>query len=307
MHKGVLFALGSYVLWGFLPIYMRALNDVLPAEILAHRVVWAFLLLAVTLTFQRRWHWFRLVLQDRRTLFTFIAAALLLSVNWLTYIWSIVHEQLVASTLGYFMNPLVNVLLGIIFLREKLRLGQLSAIAIAVLGVFYLAAYDGAVLWVSLTLAFSFSGYALVRKIGRLDSLQGLTLETMVLLLPSLGYLGYLETQGLGKWGHTDLATTLLLIGAGAITAVPLLLFAAGARRIPLSTLGLLQYISPTIQLLIAIYLFGEPLTPVRLVSFCLIWLALAVYSIEGLLARRRRIAPRHAPENSVVLKLQRS
>jgi chloramphenicol-sensitive protein RarD len=263
--------------------------------------------LALTLTLQRRWDWFKLVLQDRRTLITFIAAALLLSVNWLTYIWSIVHEQLVASTLGYFMNPLVNVLLGIIFLREKLRFGQLSAIAIAALGVCYLAIHDGAVLWVSLTLAFSFSGYALLRKIGRLDSLQGLTLETMVLLLPSLGYLGYLEGQGLGQWGHTDWGTTFLLIGAGLITAVPLLLFAAGARRISLSTLGLLQYISTTIQLLIAVYLFGEPLTPTRLVSFCLIWLALAVYSIEGLLIQQRRIAPSYPTASTPVLKLRSS
>lgn len=289
MRKGVLYALGSYILWGFLPLYMKALTNTGPMEILAHRVIWSLLLLGLGLTLTRNWTWLGEVMRKPRVVIMFCATALLLSINWLTYIWSVLHNYLVDGTLGYFMTPLVNVLLGVIFLRERPRPGQTVAILVAVLGVVYLTANAGVLSWVGLTLAFSFSGYALLRKIAELDSMRGLTLEVLFLAGPGLVYLGYLEVNGYGHFGHGDVRTTLLLAGAGVITAVPLLLFGAGARRIPLATLGILQYTAPTIQFLIAVVLFGEALTSVRLVGFGFIWLALFIYACEGLLERQRR------------------
>lgn len=298
MSKGILYALGSYILWGFLPLYMKALAHVGPLEILSHRVVWSFALLALALTLGRNWRWFRDVLGSPRILLIFGATSILLSANWLTYIWSVVHNHLVDGTLGYFMNPLVNVLLGTIFLRERLRFGQVGAIVLAATAVLYMALNAGVLPWVGLTLAFSFSGYALLRKIAPLDSLKGLTLETLFLTAPSLTYLLYLQATGTSPFGHTDLNTTLLLVCAGVITAVPLLLFASGARRIPLATLGVLQYVAPTIQFLIAVYHFGEEFSIVRMIGFGLIWLSLLVYSLEGVLHRQRRTLADYAGQS---------
>jgi chloramphenicol-sensitive protein RarD len=295
MNKGIMYALSSYILWGFLPIYMKALPGVLPLEILSHRVLWSLVLLAAALTVRQGWSWLREALHDRRTLLLFCLTALLLSINWLTYIWSVVHNHIVDGTLGYFMNPLVNVLLGVIFLRERLRTGQVVAIAVALSGVLYLALNAGVVPWVGLTLAFSFSGYALLRKIAPLDSLKGLTLETLLLSIPGLLYLGQLAASGEGHFVAHGVRTTLLLVGAGVITAVPLLLFGAGARRISLTTLGILQYTSPTIQFLIAVYLYGEAFHGVRMIGFSLVWLALLLYVIEGVFERQRRIALQYA------------
>jgi chloramphenicol-sensitive protein RarD len=295
MRKGVLYALSSYILWGFLPIYMKWLADAVPLEILSHRVIWSLVLLATALTMGRNWGWLVDVLRNPRVLLTFALTALLLSINWLTYIWSVVNNHIVDGTLGYFMNPLVNVLLGVIFLRERLRHGQLLAIGVAAMGVGYMAMNAGVLPWVGLTLAFSFSGYALLRKVAPLNSLHGLTLETLLLSIPGLGYLVYLEASGGGGFIHHGWQISLLLLGAGAITAAPLLLFAAGARRIPLSTLGILQYTSPTIQFLIAVYLFGEAFTPVRVVGFGLIWTSLLIYVLEGLFEQQRRMTLRYA------------
>jgi chloramphenicol-sensitive protein RarD len=295
MRKGILYALGSYILWGFLPIYMKALVGAGPLEILAHRVIWAFLLLGLALTVSRQWTWLWEVLHNRRIVLTFCATALLLSINWLTYIWSVIHNHIVDGTLGYFMTPLVNVLLGVVILRERLRPGQFAAIGVAAGGVLYLTVNSGVLPWVGLTLAFSFSGYALLRKVAELDSSKGLTLETLFLAIPGLFYLLYLEGSGNAHFIHGGLSITLLLLGAGAITAAPLLLFAAGARRISLTTLGVLQYTAPTIQFLIAVYLYGEALTPVRLIGFGLIWLALFIYLMEGLLENQRQTALRYA------------
>lgn len=295
MRKGVLYALGSYILWGFLPIYMKALAGAAPLEILAHRVIWALVLLGLALTVSRQWAWLWQVLRNRRIVLTFCATALLLSINWLTYIWSVVHNHIVDGTLGYFMNPLVNVLLGVIILRERLRPGQLAAIGVAAGGVLYLTVNSGVLPWVGLTLAFSFSGYALLRKVAELDSSKGLTLETLFLAIPGLFYLFYLEGSGNAHFIHGGWRMSLLLLGAGAITAAPLLLFAAGARRISLTTLGVLQYTAPTIQFLIAVYLYGEELTPVRLIGFGLIWLALLIYLMEGIMQSQRQTALRYA------------
>lgn len=295
MRKGVLYALGSYILWGFLPLYMKALTSAGALEILAHRVIWSLLLLGFALTVTRNWVWLGEVMRTPRVVLMFGVTALLLSINWLTYIWSVVHNYVIDGTLGYFMTPLVNVLFGVVFLHERLRPGQTMAVVLAALGVVYLTTTAGVLPWIGLTLAFSFSGYALLRKIADLDSMRGLTLETIFLAAPGLVYLGYLEVGGYGHFGHGDVRTTLLLAGAGIITAVPLLLFAAGARRIPLATLGVLQYIAPTIQFVIAVLLFGEALTPVRLVGFGFIWLALIIYAFEGFWERQRQATWQYA------------
>ena len=288
MNKGVLYAFVSYVIWGFLPIYWKALPSVPALEILSHRVVWSFLFLLLVLAYKNYWHWIGPAVRDRRTLLTFVAATTMLAINWLVYIWAVKANHVVESSLGYFINPLINVVLGVIFLRERLRPWQLVAVGIAAAGVLYLTVAVGSLPWIGLTLGFSFGSYGLLRKQAQLNSLEGLTFETGLLFLPTLGYLFYQEQMGVGAFGHATLLTTFMLIFAGVVTALPLLLFAAGARRIPLSTLGFIQYVTPTLQFLLGVFLYGETLTLARLWGFCLIWLALLLYSTEGILERRR-------------------
>ncbi len=291
MNRGILYALGAYLAWGFLPLYWKAVQVATPLEILAHRVVWSLLLLFGLLTLLGQWRGLGQVLRDRRLLLTFVATALLLSVNWLTYIWAVNAGHVIESSLGYFINPLVNVVLGVLVLQERMRRGQWLAVGLAATGVLYLTVSLGSLPWIALTLAFSFGGYGLLRKTAALNSLNGLTLETSFMFVPAVGYLLYLEWQGRAIFGHVSTELTLLLVGTGLITAVPLLLFAAGARRIPLSMVGLLQYIAPTIQFLLGIFLYHEPFSTGKLVGFVLIWLALALYSGEGLWRRRQHNA----------------
>jgi chloramphenicol-sensitive protein RarD len=227
---------------------------------------------------------------------TFALSSLLLSVNWWIYIWGVNNGHVVETSLGYFINPLVNVLLGMIFLRERLRPGQLLAVLVALGGVLYLTVQLGTPPWIALTLAFSFAFYALLRKTARLGSLDGLTLETMLMAVPALGFLLLLEAQGRGAFPHAGPAVNLLLLGAGAVTAVPLLLFAAAARRTTLTTMGLLQYIAPSIQFALGITFFGEPLSTQRLIGFALVWSALAIYSLEGVIQGGRAARARARP-----------
>jgi len=288
MNKGILYALASYIIWGFLPIYWKALPSVPALEILSHRVVWSFVFLMLVLAYKSHWQWIRPAIRDRRTLFTFLAATTMLALNWLVYIWAVKANHVVESSLGYFINPLVNVGLGVIFLRERLRPWQLVAISVATLGVIYLTVSLGSLPWIGLTLGFSFGFYGLLRKTATLNSLQGLTFETALLFLPALGYLLYRDRMGIGAFAHVDWITTLMLVLAGVITAAPLLLFATAARRIPFSTLGILQYVAPTMQFLLGVFLYGETLTLARLLGFGLIWAALLIYSAESLIERRR-------------------
>ena len=292
-RHGVALGAGAYLAWELLPVYWKALRHVPAGEILAHRMVWSLGVVLALLTLQRRWGGIGAALRNRSVVLTFTASALLLSLNWFLYIWAVNSGYIVESSLGYFINPLVNVLLGIVFLRERLRRGQALALLVAALGVVYLTLLYGALPWIALTLAVTFGFYGLLRKTAALDSLQGLTLETMVVFLPALGYLLFLQSHGRLAFGHASAGTTLLLVLSGVATAGPLLLFAAGARRIPLTTMAILQYISPSLQLLLGVFVYGEVLTPARLVGFCLIWLALAIYSAEGLMhGRRARVVP---------------
>ena len=288
MNRGMLYALGAYLAWGFLPVFWKAVHLATPLEILAHRVVWSLLFLLAVLTVLRQWRWLGRVATDRRILLTFALTSLVLSINWLTYIWAVNAGHVVESSLGYFINPLVNVVLGVVVLHERLRWGQWAAVCLAATGVIYLTISLGTLPWIALTLAFSFGIYALMRKTASLNSLEGLTLETLFMIIPAVGYLLYLEATGRGTFGHVSPTLTILLFATGVVTAVPLLLFAAGARRIPLSLVGLLQYATPTIQLMLGVFLYHEPFSVSKLVGFVLIWLALLIYSGEGLWQRRQ-------------------
>jgi chloramphenicol-sensitive protein RarD len=289
-NKGLVYAISSYTIWGLLPLFWRLLQDVLPGEILAHRIVWACVLTVGLVLAHKQWAVLWRALRQPKVLGTFAVTALLLSVNWFVYIWAVNNGHVVETSLGYFINPLVSVVLGMLFLNERLRIGQGLAVGLAFLGVLYLTIVYGSPPWISLILAFSFGVYGLLRKTGSLESLVGLTLETLLIAPVALAFLLYQEFTIGGAFGHAGFATSLLLAASGIVTAVPLLLFAAGARRLTLTAVGLTQYIAPTIQFLLGITLFGEPLTPQRLIGFVLIWLALAVYSFEGLV-RGRRVA----------------
>ena len=284
MNKGTFYALGAYVAWGFLPVYWKALHEVPALEILAHRVVWGLVVAIALVSYRMGWQWLGAVVRSKRTLLTFAATALLLSLNWFIYIWAVNAGHIVQTSLGYFINPLVNVLLGVLFLRERLRGGQTLAIAIALGGVLYLTVQYGALPWIALGLAVSFGCYALLRKTATLNSLEGFTLEILLIFPAALAYLLYHEALGGGAFGHSGVATALLLACAGLVTAGPLLLFGAGARRISMTSLGILQYVAPSLQLLLGVLVYGESLSLARLVGFCLIWLALAIYTLEGIL-----------------------
>jgi chloramphenicol-sensitive protein RarD len=297
MNKGLLYGAGAYAIWGLLPIYWKALHNVPAVEILSHRIVWA-LVVAVALVALRRggWGWLGPALRSPRVLGTFALSAVLLSVNWGIYIWAVNAGHVVETSLGYFINPLVNVLLGVLFLHERLRIGQGVAVAVALAGVLYLTVQLGSPPWIALSLAGSFGLYGLLRKTAALGSLEGLTLETLLMTAPALLYLLWIELRGTGAFLYDGPVTSLLLVGAGAVTALPLLLFASGARRLTLTTMGILQYIAPTLQFILGITLFAEPLTPQRLIGFALVWAALAIYTLEGVSGASRRRELRSAP-----------
>lgn len=292
MNKGILYALGAYVLWGLLPIYWKSIQNVPALEILGHRVIWSLVFVGLLLFLQRDRSWIATLRGDRRLMGTLALTALLLSNNWFFYIWAVNQGFVVETALGYFINPLISVVLGVFFFGEKLRVGQWTAVTIAFFGVLFLTFVYGQLPWIALVLAFSFAFYGLLRKKAKLASIPALGFETATVLPLALGYILFLELSGTGHLFRADWQTTALLLGAGVITAVPLLLFGAGANRINLSTIGILQYIAPTMQFLIGVYLYNEPFTQARLIGFCIIWLALLVYATDGLRNGRRPPKP---------------
>jgi chloramphenicol-sensitive protein RarD len=280
-RKGLLLGLGAYFLWGVLPLYFKALTHVASTEIVAHRIVWSLLFLAVLVSLWKRWAHIRAALSNRKVVLTLAVTATLIGVNWLIYIWAVLNGQVLAGSLGYYLNPLVNVLLGVVLLKERLSLPQKVAVGLAASGVAVLAFGAGSSLWISLTLATSFALYGFLRKVAPVDSLEGLSIETAILAPLALGWIVWLNTAS-GGGLVSDPLTVFLLVLAGAITAIPLLLFTATAKRLPYSTLGFLQYIAPTIQFLLAVLLFGEKLTLAHIVCFAAIWTALAIFTVEG-------------------------
>jgi chloramphenicol-sensitive protein RarD len=287
--NGTLSAFLAYALWGVLPLYWKGLQELPAAEILAHRMVWSLVFVAVVQLVTRRWGWLADVVRQPGNYLRFVATALILAVNQGVYLWANNSGHLVEASLGYFINPLVNVLLGIVFLRERLRPGQAAAVIIAMLGVGYLTFNYGRLPLIALTLAGTFGVYGLLRKTAKLGSIEGFTLEMALLFVPSVALLAMLGAQGVGAIGQSGAGTTLLLLGAGAATATPLLLFTYGARRVTMTTLGILQYVAPTLQFLIGVYVFGETFDQSRLVGFIMIWIALAIYWVEGYSVYRRR------------------
>lgn len=291
MNRGVLAGILAYTLWGFMPIFWKTLQAVPALEILSHRTIGAFAIILLLLALRRQWSWIQQVRRRPKMLLVFGGSAALLGLNWLTYIWAVNSGHIVDSSLGYFINPLLNVLLGAIFLRERLRPWQVLAVGLAAIGVLYLTLGYGAFPWIGLTLALTFGFYALLRKTAPLGSLQGLSLEAAFLSVPCLVYLIYLEGTGTGSFGHVETAIDVLLVLSGLMTALPLVLFAYSARRVTLATVGILQYIAPTFQFLLGVFLYGESFTLHQLLGFAPIWVALIIYSTEGLVMERRRRA----------------
>ena len=292
MPTGPLAAAAAYILWGLFPLYIKQLPAVPALEIVLHRSGWALLFVLGLLALLRRFAWLPAVLRQPRTLGLFLLSALLLSANWLLYVWAINAHRVLDASLGYFINPLVNVLLGYAVLHERPRPLQWAAVALAAAGVLWLALGAGHVPWVSLLLALSFAFYGLLRKTATLGAIEGLALETLLLAPLSFGGMLWLAAQGQAHFGHDGLATDLWLLAGGPFTAVPLLLFAVGARRVTLATLGLLQYLGPSIQFVLGVFLYREPFSASRGIGFALIWAALALYSAESWrVLRRARLA----------------
>ena len=280
---GVVYATSAFLIWGISPIYWKAMRAVPAFEIILHRMVWSFIFLLPLIIIMRHWQELIDALKNTRTLLTLLSTALIVGGNWLLYIWAINSGYLLQASLGYYINPLVNVLLGVVFLKERLRRPQILAVALATVGVIYLTVYYGEFPWIALTLAVTFGFYGLIRKVAPVGSLVGLTVETLLLSIPALIYLFYLDSHGQGTIFRVSLKLDLMLIGCAPLTAIPLWFFALGARRLYLSTLGLLQYIAPSCMFIIAVFLFREPFSIAQVVTFILIWTALAIYSTDSM------------------------
>lgn len=281
-HEGGLpYALAAYGIWGFVPLFFKLMSSVPPVEVLAQRILWSLPLCFLIMAFRRQIGEYLAVLRDWKVLRLLLASSVLIAVNWLVYIYAIFTDHVLAASLGYYLNPLVNVMLGMVFLGERLSRMQMLAVVIAGVGVAILLAGALDTLWISLTLAFTFGIYGLLRKIAPVGSLPGLSVETTVLLLPSLAVAGYYLAVGDGRGFGSENSISLLLMAGGVVTAVPLLLFATAARRMSYAALGFVQYMAPTIQFLLSLFVFDEPLKPVQLACFLLIWVSIAVFSFD--------------------------
>jgi chloramphenicol-sensitive protein RarD len=280
--KGLLAAAAAFVIWGAFPLYLKPIHDLSSVQIIANRIVWACVLVVIWLGLRGELGSLRRLFSDPKVLSRLVLSAILVTVNWTGYVWAVGHGRVLEGSLGYFINPLANVLLGVVFLRERLNVAQWTAVGIAAAAVLYISVAAGATPWIALAIAASFSLYGLVRKVIQVEALEGLAVETIVLMPFALGYLIWCEVNGTAVFGHSGAAVNALLIGCGAITAVPLFLFAVGTRLIPYSTVGLILYVTPSLQLLCGIYLYHEPFAGARALGFGLIWLALLIYAGDG-------------------------
>jgi chloramphenicol-sensitive protein RarD len=292
MNKGILKGIAAYTLWGVLPIYWKMLHQVPALQVIGNRIVWSFLLLAGVMLFTHQWADLRTAAASSKIIGIYSIAAVLLTINWLVYIWGVNSGFIVETSLGYFINPLVSVLLGVLFLHERLRTSQWIPIGIAVVGVAYITAAYGRLPWIALVLAITFGFYGLVKKLAPLGSLYGLTLETGIVFPIALIYLLIVGLRGSGAFLQDGPQVTLLLVGAGPVTTVPLLLFASAAKEIPLAIVGLLQYIAPTLQFLIGVFIYKEPFDRSLLIGFIIIWIALLLFWVENYLSHRAPVKP---------------
>ncbi|MGY1812923.1 EamA family transporter RarD [Blastococcus sp. SYSU D00820] len=298
---GVVSGLSAYLLWGVFPLYFRLLEPAGGLEIVAHRVIWSLVFVGLLLTAIRRWQAVPAAVTDRRTLLVLAGASLLIAVNWLVFVYGVNAGHVVETSLGYFINPLVSVLLGVVFFSERLRPLQWVAVGIAAVAVIVLTVDYGRPPWIALALAGSFGLYGLMKKLVRVEAAPGLFVETALMVVPAVGVLLVLHGRGEGTFGNVGTGHLLLLLSTGVATAIPLLLFAAATRRIPLSTVGLLQYVTPLMQLGLGVFVFHEPMPPARLAGFVIVWVALAVFTADSIrtarsAARRAAAAPVVAP-----------
>ena len=292
MNKGIWYGIAAYAMWGFFPIYWKLLHEVPALQLLGHRIVWSFLLLLAFIFITKRWKDFRSAAFNGKTLRIYTVAGVLLSLNWLIYVWGVNAGFIVETSLGYFINPLLSVLFGVIFLREKLRPMQWLPVIIAAIGVTYLTVTYGRLPWIALSLAVTFGLYGLVKKLSPLGSVFGLTLETGIVFPIAIIYLTVLQAGGSGAFLHDGTTVDLLLVGAGIVTTIPLLMFASAAKQIPLNMIGVLQYFAPTIQFLIGVFIYREPFDHTRLIGFSIVWLALIIFWVENLIAHRAPVQP---------------
>jgi chloramphenicol-sensitive protein RarD len=288
-RSGLLAALTAFVIWGLLPLYLRLLGSVPALQITAHRIVESCLLVFAWLAIKGQLGAVRAALADPTSRHRLFASTLMISINWLVYVWAIGNGHVVDASLGYFINPLVSVCMGVLLLSERLNRAQWVAVGLAAFGVAYLTGATGRVPWIALVLALTFGTYGLIRKVVAVEPVPGLAVETLLLLPLSLGWLIWCERQGTGAFGHQSRAVDALLIGSGIVTALPLTLFAYGARRIRLSTVGLLQYVGPTLQFTCGVLVFREAFPHTRFIGFAIVWSALAIYIADNLWRNRRR------------------
>lgn len=300
--KGIFFAAFAYALWGLLPIYWKFLSEVNADEILANRIFWSFWFMLVLLLVTGNIRAFKTealaLVQRKKRLAALITASLLISINWFIYIWAVNTNQMVEASLGYYINPLVSVLLGVIVLKEVLSKAQVISFILALIGVLIITISYGVFPWIAFTLAMSFGLYGLVKKMIKVEPAIGLTLETLTIMPLALIYMGYLAGSGTPSLFSGSVDIDLLLIGAGAATAIPLLFFAKGAQRIPLYMIGFLQYIAPTLTLILGIFFYGEPFSTVDLISFIFIWASLTIFTFsrsKWFLARPKRMRRAHS------------
>lgn len=289
--SGVWYAIAAYSIWGILPIYWKAMKQIPASDILAHRIFWSFLFLAAIISGMRKWSEFRQAFTSVRSVLAISLASILISTNWLVYIWAVNSNHIVEASLGYYINPLLTIMLGMIVLRERADFWQFVSIALAFVGVGFLTYQYGRVPWVALTLAVSFAVYGLVKKLSRLSSLTGLAAETMMVAPLALGFLIFQISSQAVAYVHVSAWLVVMIVLTGVVTSVPLLFFAQGAKRVSLSTLGFVQYLSPSLSLLIGVFIYKERFTHIDLISFSCIWVALAIFSFsrKEVLAKFRR------------------
>ncbi len=292
MKKGILYGIGAYVLWGFFPLYWKVLHQVSALQVIGHRIGWSFIVLIIFILITKQWQEFRSVAFNAKTIGIYAVASVLLSINWLIYVWGVNAGFIVETSLGYFINPLLSVLLGVLFLRERLRPAQWIPVILAAIGVIYLTVVYGRLPWIALSLAFSFGIYGLVKKLAPLGSLYGLTLETAIVFPIALIYLIFVEANDTGAFLHAGARVDLFLAGAGIVTTIPLLMFASAAKQIPLTMMGILQYIAPTLQFFIGIFIYKEPFDQSHLIGFGIVWVALIIFWVENFTAHRMPVEP---------------
>lgn len=298
-RRGFLVGAAAYAMWGLFPLYWRLLEPAGAVELLAHRVFWSLVTMLALVAVVRRWGQLRALFADRRTLAILTVAAVVITVNWGTFIWGVNNDRVVETSLGYFINPLVTVLMGVVILGERLRPLQWAALGLAALAVVGLTVEYGRPPWVALVLAFSFGSYGLAKKKADTGAVESLTVETIVLAPFAVAFLAWLSATGRSTFTGYGAGHTALIIGTGVVTVIPLICFGAAATRVSMTTLGLLQYLAPTIQFALGVFVFGEPMPTLRWVGFAVVWLALAIFTVEAV--NHRRVQLRMAAEASAI------